>query len=81
MTYEGQFAQAKKLIFVLLKSESNTVQKIKEYLHSDALMSLDHSRVEEIFLAVTKEMLQIGRLEADRTPLSDTTRVWLSKRA
>ena len=72
-TYEGQFARAKKIIPVLLKSGSNTVQQIKEYLHSDSLMSQNHSRVEEIFLEVTNEMMQIGRLEADCVSLSDTT--------
>lgn len=76
-TYEGQFARAKKLILVLLKSGSNTVQKIKEYLHSDALMSQNHSRVEEIFLDVINTMLQAGRLNADCVPLSDTTTISL----
>lgn len=79
MYYEGQFAQAKKLIPVLLKSGSSTAQEIKEHLHSDALMSQNHSRVEEIFLAVINEMLQIGRLKADCMPLSDITIIRLVK--
>lgn len=76
-TYEGQFSQAKKLILELLTQGAHTIQKIKEYLHNDALMSQDHTRVQEIFFRVLSEMIGSGQIKADCSSLSDTTVVSL----
>lgn len=76
-TYDGQLGVAKKLIRDHLRGGEKTVQGIMEHLHSNALMSQNHGRVQEIFFHIMSDMMSCGQITANTATLSDATTISL----
>ena len=59
-THERLADRGKEIILRLLLAGDHTVQKIKECLHDDALMSQDHARVQSIFFDLVHKLKEKG---------------------
>ena len=74
-THERLVEHGKKLVLELLLVGDHTVQKIKECLHDDALMSQDHGRVQQIFFELIHSLHEKGTITMDTTTPTDGTMV------